>query len=218
MERRSPEGKLLSVSYQKTVYYGDAPDEELHVAGNSQVVYTTPCTEAHGPYHAPSVRRHESDRYSAKTEVVDPRRPHFGDNTLYGDDWSQAETYVKTARLVRSASCQSIGLNLSLILDRINRLRRLYGVTELRRDDRLMREAKELAMQVSLKNNRRTHDSVETNIWVGFDLHESVVDEWNDEMSCWQRNYFRCPRLSRVGIGHAQIPYDSKHVVVVVYE
>lgn len=117
------------------------------------------------------MRRHDSDRHSAKTEIVgkrywstllpmlimhlDPRRPHFGDSTLYGDDWSQAETYVKTARLVRSVSCQSIGLGLSLILDRINRLRRLYAVPELRRDDQLMREAKELATQIALNNHTR---------------------------------------------------------------
>jgi hypothetical protein len=56
------------------------------------------------------------------------------------------------------------------------------------------------------------------NLWVGREVHhDTIVDDWNNEMNCWQRHYFQYARFSRFGIGCSDGSTDDVRIIVVAY-
>ncbi|CAD5230609.1 unnamed protein product [Bursaphelenchus okinawaensis] len=111
-------------------------------------------------------------------------------------------------------------VDLKLIINEIQMRRRIYHVREFNVDDRLMRIAKELAIDI-LASRRIQLNNRDANVWIGGSNidHAKVVDEWCREMAASKQNYFKSRDFYSVGVGMASDDHDEKLTVVVsVYE
>ncbi|KAK0404439.1 hypothetical protein QR680_017455 [Steinernema hermaphroditum] len=223
IEHKSAEGRLLSITTTKTVYFGEPPEEVLESSRKGCKLPTHIVISEQLPEDA--LRRVDSPPsmsrpLSRATEHIGYRT--YGNSTVYGDDWSQAGTLLRNSQLVRAPSRLFIfgGVleGLEAVATRLNALRVKHGLPELLRDERLSRVAREWAAQIILDNHFRGREGTDMNVWMGAPVEAAVADEWNAEMSRRDRNLLECPRLRRFGIGAQWHPRADAFIVVAVYE
>ncbi|VDM49258.1 unnamed protein product [Toxocara canis] len=156
-----------------------------------------------------------TDDRSLRTEYAEPVL--FGDETVYGDDWSNSGSLQGRLTIARTSSIGDMNGSrndsitiLSQIVSEINRRRKLSDDTELNKD------ARDWAGYLVLSDQFRCREGSSMNVWIGTKPTIFIVDEWERDMRSWTGNVFRSESLTRIGIGRAYD--DRKHAFIIVAE
>ncbi|PAV79140.1 hypothetical protein WR25_03214 [Diploscapter pachys] len=220
MERRSPGGRLISVTDMRTRHFDDtrprqySPPPPIREERRSRYDDFYAQREFSSSYYSPDSVSYEERRYSPRKRVeinrpisverqqrysdnFDPLTIHDSTSTPY-DDWRRTDSVVKQSTIVKNPHLYEENpespyvTSMNALVARINYLRRSAGRRELLHSPKLARIAGEWAERIARTGQMRLDEEYPMNVWMGPVVTPSIADTWWQESEIYSSsNYFK---------------------------